>query len=183
MNKNVTLDITQQSWPCQFIHARHNVLYLSKIKWWWPPRIAILPALILDPHQQKWHSFYVCVGAMGTSNRTLLAVFTCQGWSYGVPSHLSRKHPIFVSFSGHFQKSRLYCFIQSQWQRTYFPPYFYSLSVIQIWLLHVKTELNIISEPPLLPPTAPPPPNEKRSRAAGIYSFQILLLIEWGGGK
>lgn len=42
---------------------------------------------------------------MGSSNRTLLAVFTCQGWSYGVPSHLSRKHPIFVSFSSHFQKS------------------------------------------------------------------------------
>lgn len=27
--KNVTLDITQQSWPCHFMR---NVLYLSKIK-------------------------------------------------------------------------------------------------------------------------------------------------------
>lgn len=65
--KNVTLDITQQSWTCQLTHT-HDVLYLSKIKWWWwlhgwrwPLRIAKLLALILDLHQQKWHALYVCV--------------------------------------------------------------------------------------------------------------------------
>lgn len=134
MNKNVTVDITQQSWSCQFTHVCHDVLYLSKIKWrwwlrhgcWWPPRIAKLPALILDPHQQKWHFLHVCVGDPQKNTISYLHLSRLIIlWSISFKQEASH----FSCSSSQLQNSQAMLLSSlSVTTHTYFAPYFNSQS-------------------------------------------------------
>lgn len=197
MNKNVMLDITQQSWPCQFIHACHNVLYLSKIKrWWWrrqrrqhgcwwPPRIAKLPALILDPHQQKWHPLYVCVGVLRDLQQNSISclhlsrlIILCSISFKQETSHFLAVLWLYLAIS---KAVVLYCAARFQWRHTYFPPCFNFLSQSFKFGPFNPLKGKVTCEDraqyyfrspflPPLPPLTPSPPNKEReSRASGIY--------------